>query len=72
MRRNLVKAGQRFVAVLLLALGPSFYGCKDTVSISDDVAVPLSSLTVTPVHFNRRFSAIRRTIKSMRRILPPA
>ncbi|MGE3485463.1 MAG: cadherin-like beta sandwich domain-containing protein [Nitrospira sp.] len=48
MRRNLVKAGQRFVAALLLALGPSFYGCKDTVSISDDVAVPLSSLTVTP------------------------
>jgi hypothetical protein len=48
MRRKLINSGQRFVAVLLLAIGLSFYGCKDTVSISDDVAVPLSSLTVTP------------------------
>jgi hypothetical protein len=48
MTRDLINTGQRFVAVLLLAIGPSVSGCKDTVSISDDVAVPLSSLTVTP------------------------
>jgi hypothetical protein len=48
MRRKPINSGQRLVAVLLLAIGLSFYGCKDTASISDDVAVPLSSLTVTP------------------------
>ncbi|HWF59183.1 MAG TPA: cadherin-like beta sandwich domain-containing protein [Nitrospira sp.] len=48
MRRNLICLGQRFVAVLILAIGLSAYGCKDTVSISEDGQVPLSSLTVTP------------------------
>ena len=48
MRRKLINSGQQFVAVLFLAVGLSAYGCKDTASISDDVAVPLSSLAVTP------------------------
>jgi hypothetical protein len=48
MRRNLIDAGYRFVAVLVLFIGLSAYGCKDTTSISEEVEVPLSSLTVTP------------------------
>ncbi len=48
MRRNCICPVQRFVAVLILAIGLSSYGCGDTVSISADVQVPLSSLTVTP------------------------
>lgn len=50
MRRNLIYAGPRqwFIAVLILAIGLSAYGCKDSVSISEEVQVPLSSLTVTP------------------------
>jgi len=46
MRRNHIF--QRFVAVLILAIGLSSYGCKDSVSVSEDVQVPLASLTVTP------------------------
>ncbi len=46
MRRN--HLFQRFVAVLTLAIGLSSYGCKDSVSVSEDVQVPLASLTVTP------------------------
>ena len=46
MRRNHIF--QRFVAIFILAIGLSSYGCGDTVSISEDVQVPLSSLTVTP------------------------
>src|SRR6185437_8478130 len=48
MRRNLICSGQWFVAVLLLAISLSAYGCKDSVSVSEDVQVPLASLTVTP------------------------
>lgn len=50
MRRNLTYAGPRqwFIAVLILAIGLSVYGCKDSVSVSNDVQVPLSSLTITP------------------------
>ena len=49
MRRNLICSGQWFIAALLLAMGLSItYGCKDSVSISEDVQVPLASLTVTP------------------------
>ncbi|MBS0182512.1 MAG: cadherin-like beta sandwich domain-containing protein [Nitrospira sp.] len=39
---------QRLVAVLALAIGLSSYGCKDTVSVSEDVQVPLAGLTITP------------------------
>ncbi|MBX3331478.1 MAG: cadherin-like beta sandwich domain-containing protein [Nitrospira sp.] len=48
MRRNLICPGQWFVTVLILAIGLTAYGCKDTVSVSEHVEVPLSSLTVTP------------------------
>lgn len=48
MRRNRICTRQWFVAVLALAIGFSSYGCKDTVSVSEDVQVPLASLTVTP------------------------
>ena len=48
MRRNLIYFGQRFVVALLLALGLSSSGCSDSVSVSEDVAVPLASLAVTP------------------------
>ncbi|NJN70037.1 MAG: cadherin-like beta sandwich domain-containing protein, partial [Nitrospira sp.] len=48
MRRNLIQLGRRFAVVLLLALGVSSGGCGDSVSVSEDVNVPLSSLEVTP------------------------
>ncbi len=49
MTKNIICSGQRFIALLItLAIGLSSYGCSDSVSVSEDVAVPLSSLTVTP------------------------
>jgi hypothetical protein len=48
MRRNLISVRQQFAVVLLLAIGLSSAGCKDSVSVSEDVEVPLSSLSVTP------------------------
>ncbi|HWV47547.1 MAG TPA: cadherin-like beta sandwich domain-containing protein [Nitrospira sp.] len=48
MRWNRICLGQRFITVLLLAIGLNAYGCKDSVSVSEDVQVPLASLTVTP------------------------
>lgn len=49
MIKNIIGSGQRFIALLItLAIGWSSYGCSDSASISEDVAVPLSSLTVSP------------------------
>lgn len=49
MRWDRICLGQRFVTVLtILAISLSSYGCKDSVSVSEDVQVPLASLTVTP------------------------
>ena len=48
MKRNLICTGQWLVTVFILAISLSSYGCSDTVSVSEDVEVPLSSLTVTP------------------------
>lgn len=48
MKRNLIFTGQWLVTALLLAIGLSAYGCADTASVSEDVAAPLASLTVTP------------------------
>lgn len=45
---NRVFLGQRLVAVLLLVIGIGVGGCKDSASVSEDVEVPLSTLTVTP------------------------
>ncbi|MDF0674444.1 MAG: cadherin-like beta sandwich domain-containing protein [Nitrospira sp.] len=57
MRRNHIYPGQRFVAVLISAIGLSAYGCKDSASISDEVQVPLSSLAVTPGDLQPAFSS---------------
>jgi hypothetical protein len=43
--------------ILLLILGVSLYGCKDTVSVSNDIQVPLASLTVTPGTLQPAFSS---------------
>ena len=48
MKRNLICTGQWLITVFVLAISLSSYGCSDTVSVSEDVEVPLSSLTVTP------------------------
>ncbi len=48
MKRNLISTGQWLVTTLILAIGLSSYGCADTASVSEDVAAPLASLTVTP------------------------
>jgi Cadherin-like beta sandwich domain len=48
MKQNLIPTGQWLVTALLLAIGLSAYGCADTASVSEDVAAPLASLTVTP------------------------
>jgi len=57
MRRKLIRAEQWLVAVLILAIGLSSYGCSDSVSISEEVQVPLSSLTVTPGALQPTFSS---------------
>lgn len=48
MRRNLINLGQRAAIAFLLAIGLSSGGCKDSASVSEDVALPLASLVVTP------------------------
>ncbi|NOU10197.1 MAG: hypothetical protein HOO98_09300 [Nitrospira sp.] len=48
MKRNPIFTGQWLVTALFLAIGLSAYGCADTASVSEDVAAPLSNLTVTP------------------------
>ncbi len=48
MKRNLIFIGQWLVTALFLVIGLSSYGCADTASVSEDVAAPLSNLTVTP------------------------
>ena len=37
-----------WAVILVAAIGFESYGCSDSASISEDVAVPLSSLTITP------------------------
>ncbi|TKB78159.1 MAG: cadherin-like beta sandwich domain-containing protein, partial [Nitrospira sp.] len=48
MKRNLIFRGQWLVTTLILAISLGAYGCADTASVSEDVAAPLSNLTVTP------------------------
>lgn len=48
MKQNLISTGQWLVTTLILAISLGAYGCADTASVSEDVAAPLSSLTVTP------------------------
>lgn len=37
-----------WAVILVAAIGFESYGCSDSASVSEDVAVPLSSLTITP------------------------
>ena len=37
-----------WAVILVAAIGFETYGCSDSASVSEDVAVPLSSLTITP------------------------
>lgn len=48
MKRNLIFTRQWLVTALFLVISLSSYGCADTASVSEDVAAPLASLTVTP------------------------
>ncbi|MFZ1804447.1 MAG: cadherin-like beta sandwich domain-containing protein, partial [Nitrospira sp.] len=57
MKRNRIFRGQRLVTTLILAISLGAYGCADTASISEDVAAPLSNLTVTPGTLQPGFSA---------------
>jgi Cadherin-like beta sandwich domain len=57
MKRNLIFIGQWLVTALFLVIGLSSYGCADTASVSEDVAAPLASLTVTPGGLQSAFFA---------------
>lgn len=46
-----------YLAVLLLTIGLSVYGCSDSVSVSNEVQVPLASLTVAPGTLQPAFSS---------------
>jgi Cadherin-like beta sandwich domain len=48
MKRKLIFTGQWLVTTLILAISLGAYGCADTASVSEDVAAPLSNLTITP------------------------
>ncbi|MGQ0555048.1 MAG: cadherin-like beta sandwich domain-containing protein [Nitrospiraceae bacterium] len=48
MKQNFISPGQWLVTTLILAISLGAYGCADTASVSEDVAAPLSNLTVTP------------------------
>jgi hypothetical protein len=56
--KYLLALTESYLAVALITtIGLSSYGCRDTVSVSEDVAVPLSSLTVTPGTLQPAFSS---------------
>ena len=47
--KHLLTFTQTYWAIILVAaIGLGSYGCSDSASVSEDVAVPLSSLTITP------------------------
>jgi Cadherin-like beta sandwich domain len=57
MKHALAIVRQCLTVILLLILGVSPYGCKDTVSVSNDIQVPLASLTITPGTLQPAFSS---------------
>ncbi len=57
MKQNFISPGQWLVTALFLVIGLSSYGCADSASVSEDVAAPLSSLTVTPGSLQPAFFA---------------
>ena len=57
MKRFLIITRADWVALCLIAVCVSTYGCGDSASIANNVDVPLSSLTVTPGTFHSAFSS---------------
>ena len=57
MKRTFIMTRADWVALGLIAVCVSTYGCGDSASISNNVEVPLSSLTVTPGTFHSAFSS---------------
>ena len=57
MKRTFIMTRADWVALGLIAVCVSTYGCGDSASISNNVDVPLSSLTVTPGTFHPAFSS---------------
>ena len=57
MKQNVISPGPWLVTTLILAISLGVYGCADTASVSEDVAAPLSNLTVTPGTLQPGFSA---------------
>jgi hypothetical protein len=43
-----ITSGQYLAVVFVIVIGLISYGCKDTASISNEIQVPLSSLSITP------------------------
>ncbi len=57
MKRTFIMTRADWVTLVLIAVCVSTYGCGDSASISNNVDVPLSSLTVTPGTFHSAFSS---------------
>ncbi len=58
MNQVLPSTRHSWAVVLVVAIGLSVSGCKDSASVSEDVQVPLASLTVTPAEtFQPAFSS---------------
>lgn len=57
MTRMLTFTNLCWSAVLVVAIGVSSYGCKDSASVSDAPQVPLASLAVTPGTLQPAFSS---------------
>lgn len=57
MKHLLTFTGSCWAVVLIAVMGLSAYGCSDSVSVSEDVEVPLSSLTITPGSLRPAFSS---------------
>jgi hypothetical protein len=56
MKRVITVVGPYLAVGLLIAAGLSAYGCGDSASVSEDVQVPLSSLTASPGTLHPAFS----------------
>jgi hypothetical protein len=56
MNRVITVVGPYLAVGLLIAAGLSTYGCGDSASVSEDVQVPLSSLTASPGTLHPAFS----------------
>lgn len=57
MKRFLIITRAGWVALCLVVLCVTFYGCKDSASVSDRPNVPLASLNVTPATLQPAFSS---------------